>query len=484
MRPLVLAAALALAAGCTKERICPQGEALCGDVCTSLDIDARNCGACGHACGAYQECDAGACACGPGATDCGGGSCADLQTSPASCGACGHACDAGSGGKCATVDGSTACTAACPAPLADCAGACADLASDRWNCGSCGIACQRGESCRAGACRADVLVACFATDDVRPANHALRAGLPQKAGDGPIALAIAGTRLWAANSLSHSLSAFPLDVRSSIEYPLGGADFEAIAEHGGRLFVSNAGPGTLLVVDPATGRAVDEIALGDLSGINPRGVAFVGDRAYVVLYGTNADSGGQEVVAVDVTAVATCTAPPCGSVVGRISMLPFADAGGLPFPSDAVAYGTTVYVALANLKLGTSGYYTDPAGDGKLAIVDTAGGDAATALDLTGCTNPGDLALDGAVLWVSCGSGALLPVDVSGATPVLGTPVFPAVGAPGKLAFCGGSGYVTDQWSGTVVRFDPAGQEAPASAAICPPSDAGWAWAADVACVP
>jgi hypothetical protein len=491
----IAALALAFGAACTKERTCPQGETLCGDACTSLDIDARNCGACGAACGAYQECDAGACACGPGAVDCGGGACADLATSPTSCGACGNACSAGNGGAvCGTSGGVTACQPSCPGGLVDCAGACVDLASDFWSCGGCGKACQAGESCRGGSCRADVFVACFATDDVRPANRALRAGLPRKAGDGPIALAIAGSRLWAANSLSHSLSAFPLDLSSGTELALGGSDFEGLAEHGGRLFVSNAGSGTLLVWDPVAGKAIDEVALGDLSGVNPRGVAFVGDRAYVALYGTNPSSGGQEVVAVDFSSLATCTAPPCGSVVGRISMLPAADADGLPFPSDVVADGAKVYVALANLKLGAYGYYTDPAGDGKLAVIDSAAGDATTFVDLGSmCTNPGGLALDGNVLWVSCGgSGTLVPVDLSAATPEPASffVVLAGIGAPGKLAFCGGTGYVTDQWSGTVARFDTSWAfgssmaEAPASAEICPPSDAGWAWAADVECVP
>jgi len=489
MRWSILAAlAVALGAACSKQRTCPQGETLCGDVCTSLDIDAHNCGACGAACGAYQECDAGACTCGPGAADCGGGACADLGESPASCGACGNACTAASGGtRCATVGGVAACVPACPAPLADCGGACAELASDRWNCGGCGVACQRGESCRDGACRADVFVACFATNDVRGANQALRAGLPQKAGYGPIALAIAASRLWAANSLSHSLSASPLDLRSTTEFPLGGADFEGLTEHGGRLFVSNAGPGTVLVFDPAAGRAIDEVALGDLSGVNPRGIAFVGDRAYVALYGTNAQSGGQEVVAVDFSGLATCTTPPCGSVARRISMAPAADAGGLPFPSAIVARDATLYVTVSNLKLDASGYYTVPAGDGKLAVIDSAAADATTFVDLgPGCTNPGALALDGAVLWVSCGgSGALVPLDLSAAALAPGAPVVPPGGlTPGKLAFCGGSGYVTDQWSGAVARFDPTGHEAPVSAEICPLGGAGWAWAADVACVP
>jgi hypothetical protein len=492
MRWTALAAlALALGAACTKERTCPQGETLCGDVCTSLDLDARNCGACGHACGAYQECDAGACACGPNAADCGGGTCADLRTSPASCGACGAACG-GATPVCATENGATACAAACPAPLADCGGACVDRASDFWNCGACGSSCQAGESCRDGACRADLYIACFSTDDVRPANRALRAGLPRKAGDGPIALAVTGDRLYVASALSHSLTSFSLDLRAGTAIPLGGKDFEWVTSHGGRLFVSNAGPGTLLVWDPASGRAVDEVPLGDLSGVNPRGVAFVGDRAYVALYGESPDKGGQEVVAVDFPTLATCTAPPCGAVVRHVSMLPAADAGGLPFPSDVVAHGTKVYVALANLKLGTYGYYTDPAGDGKLAVVDAAADDAVSFVDLgPGCTNPGGLALDGDVLWVSCGgSAALVPVDLAAGAATPGDPVSTAlqgVYAPGKLAFCAGTGYVTDQWSGTVIRFDPAGVEASVAAEICPPNDpgpSGWAWAAHVACVP
>jgi DNA-binding beta-propeller fold protein YncE len=396
-------------------------------------------------------------------------------------------CAAGlDGPKCATVAGVTACKATCPAPLADCADACADLQADRWNCGACGRACQRGESCREGACKPDVYVACFATDDVRPANAALRAGLARKAGDGPIALATSGGRVFAASSLSHSLTSFAPDLTEGHEIVLGGDDFEALGAHGGRLFVSNAGPGTLVVYDPAAARVVDEVALGDLSGVNPRGVDFVGERAYVALYGTNPTSGGQEVVAIDFSALDACTAPPCAQVVRRIPVLAGADADGLPFPSEVAARGSTVYVVLANLKLGGYGFYTDPAGNGKLAVIDTAAEDAVAYVDLgAGCTNPGALALLGDVLWVGCGgTGNLLPVDVSGTSPVPGEPLPAGVFAPGKLAFCGESGYVTDQWSGTVVRFDPRGVEAAASAVVCPTSDAGWAWAADVECAP
>ncbi len=384
----------------------------------------------------------------------------------------------------------------CPSGETVCADACISLGNDPANCGACGAACAPDHRCNAGtcepclegACRTAAYVACFATDDVRPVDPWLRPGAARRAGDGPIALAVSGARLHAANSISHSLSSFPLDLSGSSEALLSGSDFEGLAEHGGRLFVSNAGPGTFVAWDPIAERVVDEVALGDLSGVNPRGAAFVGDRAYVALYGTNAASGGQEVVAVDFSGLAACSTPPCGTVVNRISLLSSADAGGLPFPSAVLTIGTKVYVTLANLKLGNLGYYTDPAGNGKLAVIDSAANDALSVVDLgAGCTNPGALAEDAGVLWVSCGgTGALVPLDLS--VPLAaGTSVsFASEGvyAPGKLAFCGGAGYVTDQWSGTVVKFDPLGQTAPVSSTVCPNSIAGWAWAADVACAP
>jgi hypothetical protein len=482
-RIMIAALTLALAA-CNEETICAQGDALCGGVCKSVAIDEANCGACGVACRADQTCDAGSCVCELGTTDC-GGTCFDLSTSPAHCGACGNDCAAGlDGPRCATVGGQTSCVETCPGGLVDCDGACVDVASDRLNCGACGARCGRAEACRGGTCAPEVYVACFATDDLRPASRDLRAGLARPAGDGPIALAFEDGRVWAANSISHSLSSFATDLGDGREIALAGSDFEALAAHGGRLFVSNAGPGTLVVYDPVAGRVADEVVLGDGSGVNPRGVAFVGDRAYVALYGTNPSSGGQEIVAIDFAGLDACATPPCGEIVGRISVLAAADAGGLPFPSAVVARDATVYVALANLKLGEWGYYTDPAGHGKLAVIDSAHGDAVSYVDLgPGCTNPGALALLGDALWVACGgTGNVLPVDLSAASPAPGEAVSAGVSAPGKLAFCGESGYVTDQWSGAVVRFDPSGVEAAASAVVCPTSEAGWAWAADVAC--
>ena len=450
--PLALALALALAAlaGCHHEKTCAAGETLCGGRCTSVEIDSSNCGACGVNCGAFEDCNAGACECGPGTISC-AGACVDPTADAAHCGGCGTACDAGQ--VCATFDGTTACASACPAGQTACAGGCVDLSSSRWSCGACGVRCDRGESCRDGACRPDLLVTCFSTDEVRPVDAALRSGLPHAAGDGPIALAVSAQGVFVAASLSHSVVGFPTDLsRAGHEVLLGGSDLEAIAAHGGRLYVANVGSGSLVVLDAVTLRVVDEVVLGPSAGLNPRGVAFVGDRAYVALYGTDASSGGQELVAVDLSG-------PAGAVVARIPLASAADAPGLPFPSHVVAVGTKVYATLANLKLGSFGYYTDPAGHGKLAVVDSAAADALSVIDLgADCTNPGGLASDGAsTLWVACGSSAnLQPVDVS-AAPAVGAPVPAGVFAPGSVAICGGMGYVTDQWSGTVASFDPAG---------------------------
>lgn len=469
-------AALTACGGDSKKQVtCAADEVVCGGRCSSIQIDSSNCGACGTSCAAYQECNAGACECGPGTVQC-GAACADLSTDPDHCGACDVAC--GAGQVCAAHGGVAACAAACPAGQVACGRSCVTLTSDRWNCGACGSRCDRGESCREGTCRPDLYVACFATDDVRPANAALRTGLPRAAGDGPIALAVAGDRLWAAASISHSLVSFPLDLSAAgVETVLGGSDLEALNAVGTKLYVSDYGSGTLVVYDALQRKVVNEWVLGPASGLNPRGVAFVGDRAYVALYGTDANSGGQEVVVLDAN----------GGVLRRIDLRPLADAPGLPFPFKPVVVGTRVFVTLANLKLGSAGYYTEPAGDGKLAVIDTAAGDALSVVDLGGgCQNPGGLAEHDGTLWVACGgSGALRRVNVAGAVPVVGEAVSTApVYAPGNVAFCGGIGYLTDQWSGTVLRFDPAGLAAPVSGEVCPLSAQSWAWAADVACAP
>jgi hypothetical protein len=164
-----------------------------------------------------------------------------------------------------------------------------------------------------------------------------------------------------------------------------------------------------------------------------------------------------------------------------------------------LAAGGRAYVTLANLaedtiSCGTGCTYTayvKPAGSGKLAVIDPAAADAVTIVDLgVECGNPGALALSGSTLWVSCGSfsypdlapSALVPVNLAVSPPTVGTSLALPGMVPGKLAFCGGVGYVTDQASGAVVRFDPTARTVEPPVIVCPTSVAGWAWAADVAC--
>ena len=412
----------------------------------------------------------------------------------------------------------------CPSDQIACGGRCAAVAVDPSNCGACGNPCAAGEACRGGACTdcaagcgagrcqegtclADLYVACFASDEVRGVVADLEpAGPPFRADNGPVSLAASGGSIWVSHSLVPTLLGLRPDRSAPRRITLGGSDVEVVRPFGALLAASDSGSGTLVVVDPVRAAAVDEVDLAASPGDypNPLAPAFVETTAYLPLYGSAAVPSfaeAQAIAVLDLSASATCSAPPCGSVARRISLDQpsgaFApgtyDPPGFPFPSRAVAVEAPpgrfrVFVTLANLRLGAFGYYTDPAGHGRLAVVDAAAGDALSALDLgPGCLNPGGLAALGTTLWVACGgSGALLPVDASSESPSVGAPLaLPPFFVPGNLAFCGGQGFVTDQYSGSIARFDPAGLAPVAAAAVCPVDPvAGFAWAADVACGP
>lgn len=497
-RTLLLAAALAATAisACSKETTCPVGEILCGGRCVDPASDAANCGACGTACDARAACVRGACDCAPGLSAC-GEACVDLASDPAHCGACGISCFGGT--VCSAAEGPATCQGACGAAETDCAGACVRLQEDRFHCGACGRSCAAGESCEAGACTS-LQVACFSTNEVRTVAPDLSTRGPVRAaGVGPIALATLGADVWAAASLSGSLVRLPAALGAPTEYLLHGKDFEAITTHGGLVLLSSAGAGTVVIVDPVTGAAVDEVPVGASAAENIRGIAFAdggaGEKAYVALYG-NAVTGdpavGQKVMVLDAAGLAACgSAGPghCLSTIGSIDVSAGADAPGLAFPGRAIAFGGKVYVVLANLEKGFFGYWTDPAGPGRLAVIDPATDTVSYHSLGEACGNPGGAALHGTTLWVACGAfgaGGLAEVELAGGTPVVGAVHALPLLAPGNVAFCGSRGFVTDQFSGDVYPFDPMSfsDSPPWATTICPVSAGpnGYAWAADVAC--
>lgn len=408
----------------------------------------------------------------------------------------------------------------CSTGLSGCGGTCADLSKDTANCGGCGTVCPSGERCQAGACstcaatcpsargcvggscQPDLLVACFATDDVRPLALDLSAsGPPRAVDDGPISLAVTGGRAF----VSHALSTPTLVGFDPAQPPatdsrvtLGGGDLEVVRAALGLLFVSDATAGNLVIVDPRSGApaVADDVPLARSTGVfeNPKGIAVVGQRVFVALYGsadaTGSFASGQQIAVLTLPA-ASCSTPPCASVTSRLSLDAPGEAydpPGLPFPSYAVAAGSRVLVTLANLKAATGPFgtfFTDPAGPGRLAVVDTAALDALSFVSLgAGCTNPGAIALAGDAAWVACGgSSSLVRVDLSVSPPQVGPPVaLPSGVGPGGLAFCGGWGYVGDQLSGRVVRFDPGGVRPQVAVEVCPVDL--FALAADVACAP
>lgn len=503
LAPLLLTALVALFASCKKELVCPAGQTDCDGACVSLLTDARNCGACGRAVGPLEVCSAGTPACGAGIAVC-DGACTDLARDPASCGACGAAC--GGGEYCTTAAGTTSCTASCPEGFAACGRACVDPLTDRFDCGACGHACAAGEACRSGTCRADLQVACYATNEVVPVSAALEAAGPSRTTpSGPTALALLGDAVYSANGYpSASVSVLPLDpALPPVHVPLAGSDLEAMIAHDNVLLVGNSAIGSLVVVAPG-GFVLDEIALPrQQSGPNPRGIAVLGSTAYIALYGHDASSG-QSIGRVDLSRLGACvagTSSSCGTGADELDLLSVngaSDPPGLPFPSAAVAVGGSVYLALANLAEDTVSCgqgcsftaYVKPAGAGKLAVVNPGAGGAVSIVNLPGCGNPGALALSGSTLWVSCGSfsyptlapSVLVPVDLAVSPPAAGTPLPVPDVAAGKLAFCGGVGYLTDQGSGAVLRFDPVTRTVEAPVVVCPTAAAGWAWAADVAC--
>jgi hypothetical protein len=126
---------------------CPASQRSCSGQCVDVQTDRRHCGACGTVCGDGQLCTGGACVatCGAGQTPC-NGACVTLASDSQNCGACGTACMSGQ------VCTQGQCVTACPTGQTTCSGACVDTQRDVANCGACGMACPSGQVCRSGTC--------------------------------------------------------------------------------------------------------------------------------------------------------------------------------------------------------------------------------------------------------------------------------------------------------------------------------------------
>jgi hypothetical protein len=503
--PLLLLGALV---ACNEEKVCSSADQrVCDGTCVATASDVQNCGTCGHACAAGETCSAGLCICpADGRADC-DGSCVDVKSDPANCGACGIAC---SDGQVCTTGGTgeTACAASCALETQTaCDAACVDTTSDRWNCGACGRTCGTNERCDAGRCAADLYLACYNSNDVRGATRELAsAGSPMGTGLGTGYLGWLGPDLYVASAGSEMGSGQETLSRISFGAPeirvdhlrqvgVSYADYEALAAHGGLLYVSHASAGTLLIVKP-DGSTVEELRLSPVSAplANPQGIAFVGDKAYVAL------NARDEVIVLDVSGAAECAAgtrsPPCLSELRRIDLSGLASTGASAQPSRLAVVGDRLFVTLWNL--GSD--FKPPAGStGRVAVIDTASdsldvtvssGGKSGLVDLgAACLDPADVAAQGSTLYVTCGAfvgasivgAGVAVVELGSGVPVAG-PVLPAAGgsAPGALAFCGGAGYVGDRNSGKVFSLDPTAG-ALEGVELCPPSG-GWNFVSDVAC--
>jgi DNA-binding beta-propeller fold protein YncE len=374
-----------------------------------------------------------------------------------------------------------------------CSGACVSLQSDSRNCGACANACGAGQGCSLGACvdcaanpaacTADVAVACFNTNEVRFVGSDLTlVGPPLAVGAGPIALARLGGTFFVANDLSSTISPFtlaPLAAGAALQVPAVTADLSAIAEHGGLLWASSSGVGTLVVVDPAAARVVREIPLSTSASerTNPRGIDFVGTKAYLAL----ADAGA--------VAVLDIANPAAATVLKRIPLAHHATGTATASPANVLAANGKVYVTLNNVI--DSAFVRVPGANGRLVVIDpstdTVVGDA--ALDLgPDCLDANAMALSGTTLWVACGyydfvtvqGAGLIPISIAGAAPVPGA-IVKTTSALDALAVCGGRGYAGAAESGTVLQFDVASGAVAGSSVVCPTGTFG-SFVADLAC--
>lgn len=125
------------------------GLTYCDGLCVDLSSDAQHCGACGRKARENAVCTSGQDSCREGYTDC-SGACVDLQSDMQHCGACGRPVTPteSNGMNRYCWKGEVWChPSGHNAYYRDCNGSCANYDKDPKNCGSCGNAVKSGEEC-------------------------------------------------------------------------------------------------------------------------------------------------------------------------------------------------------------------------------------------------------------------------------------------------------------------------------------------------
>ncbi len=160
-------------------QFCSYDEICCEGVCTAVNADTNNCGACGNVCDSNEQCSDGQCLCGVEQIECSsdevccessdGLVCTSTNTDRDNCGGCGNVCASGEanesclGGQCGCLQNTDGrdiielCAsgeACCPARVGadpNEARGCVDLNTTE-DCGACGNQCGEGEQCIDGQC--------------------------------------------------------------------------------------------------------------------------------------------------------------------------------------------------------------------------------------------------------------------------------------------------------------------------------------------
>jgi len=417
VRAMVAVAMVLGLCGCPSSGIvCREGTTPCGQGCVDTANDVRNCGACGRACGASQECKAGVCECAPGTTLC-GGACVVFNYDARHCGGCDNACAAGE------VCEQGQCRQSCSVGVTiRCGDSCVDPLTNPQHCGQCDHACEQAQACREGSCAYEAVAACYWSGQAVGFSTTTGSRGPlSDLGTNPGALASLGATVLAADGTDERLYQAVPNVTG------GGFSQVARANVTGSVpnqvlvarpyvYVVNAASGTLQVLkegvdggdvalDAGVGGGVLLGTVAELPlGMNsyPQGLVKLGDTLWIPLYGgfgAAAADAGQDVVQVSVAS------PEAPVETGRVSLKaldlkPFDGGSPVARPWAITEHRGAVYVALNNLNPDTYA----PEGPGLVARVDpTDGGVSVIDLGAADCLNPQWIAPVGNVLAVSCG---------------------------------------------------------------------------------